>query len=145
MSQVILYETLQRPLEIEEVDENMRIVQTVADLQPAVIAAADMVSSNIDDIQNAADNAATAALSAGTATTQAGIATQKAVAAAASAETARAIVGIPPAYNSLIMQPNRIDTDMTIPDGFNAVMFGDFEIGPNITITLLGNSQFIVI
>lgn len=65
------------------------------------------------------------------------------VAAAASAETARAIVGIPPAYASLIMQPNRIDTDMTIPDGQNAVIFGDFEVNPDVTVTGLGNSCFV--
>ena len=72
-------------------------------------------------------------------------ATSSAVAAAASAEEARAIVGIPPAYDSLVMQPNRIDTDMTVPDGFNAVMFGDFELHPDATLTCLGNSTFIAI
>ncbi|MEI7816180.1 MAG: hypothetical protein WCI45_03200, partial [Desulfuromonadales bacterium] len=43
------------------------------------------------------------------------------------------------------LQPNRIDTDMTIPDGYNAIRFGDFEIGADVTITLLGNSQLVII
>lgn len=43
------------------------------------------------------------------------------------------------------MQRNRIDTDMTIPDGYNAVMFGDFELGPDTTITCLGNATFTAI
>ena len=70
-------------------------------------------------------------------------ATQKAAAAALSAEAARAIVGIPPAYASLIMQPNRIDIDMTIPDGQNAVIFGNFEVSPDVTVTGLGNANFV--
>lgn len=70
-------------------------------------------------------------------------ATQKAAAAALSAEAARAIVGIPPAYASLIMQPNRIGIDMTIPDGQNAVIFGNFEVSPDVTVTGLGNANFV--
>lgn len=140
---VYLYEILQRPLEIKEVDANMLMVQQAVDLHPAVVSAAAMVSANLVDIQNAAENSVIAAASAVTATNQAAIATQKATAAAASAETARAIVGIPPAYDSLIMQPNRINTDMTIPDGFNAVMFGDFEVSPDAIVTGLGNANFV--
>ncbi|MGI9161216.1 MAG: hypothetical protein ACR2K1_15840, partial [Saprospiraceae bacterium] len=45
--------------------------------------------------------------------------------------------------NCTYFQRNRIDTDMTIPDGYNAVMFGDFEVSPDATITCLGNSNFI--
>jgi hypothetical protein len=44
-----------------------------------------------------------------------------------------------------LLQRNRIDTDMTIPDGYNAIRFGDFEIAPGVTITLLGNAQLVVI
>jgi hypothetical protein len=92
-------------------------------------------------------SAAAYASSAETSKTQsqqgASTATQKAIDAAASAENARAIVGIPPAYVSLIMQPNRIDTDMTVPDGQNAVIFGNFEVDPDVIVTGLGNSCFV--
>lgn len=39
-------------------------------------------------------------------------------------------------------QRNRIDADMTIPDGENAVMVGPFEVGPDVVVTGLGNSTF---
>lgn len=61
---VNLYETLQRPLTIAEVDANMQIVQDVVDLQPAVVAAAALISGNLADIQNAGENATSAAASA---------------------------------------------------------------------------------
>ena len=109
------------------------------------ILAAFCVNTDLTSALSAAAYAASAMTSKGQSEAAQGIATTKATAAAASAETARAIVGIPPAYTSLIMQPNRISTDMTIPDGQNAVIFGDFEIGSDVTITLLGNSQFVVI
>jgi hypothetical protein len=38
------------------------------------------------------------------------------------------------------MQSNRIDTDISVPDGYNGVWFGDVEVGPNVTVTGLGNS-----
>jgi hypothetical protein len=47
-------------------------------------------------------------------------------------------------FNSLY-QRNRLDADMTIPDGYNSIRFGDFEIAPGVTITLLGNAQLVVI
>lgn len=40
----------------------------------------------------------------------------------------------------LMIRPNRIDKDITIPDGHNALLVGPVEIGPNVTITGLGNS-----
>ena len=39
-------------------------------------------------------------------------------------------------------QRNRIDANMTIPDGENAVMVGPFEVGPDVVVTGLGNSVF---
>lgn len=94
-----------------------------------------------------ASAASVQATSAATSATQSGnsatASAASATAAAASAEQARAIVGVPPAFDSLIMQPNRIDVDMTIPDGFNAVMFGDFEVSPDVTVTGLGNANFV--
>ena len=87
----------------------------------------------------ASTSATNAAGSATTATTQAGIATTKAGEAAASATAAAA------AATTALYQRNRIDTDITIPDGYNAMRFGDFEISPDVTITLLGNSQMVVI
>ena len=45
-------------------------------------------------------------------------------------------------FGPLWAQPNRIDADMTIPDGFNAVMFGPFEVGPDVTVTGEGNACF---
>lgn len=105
--------------------------------------AADVNNTNIAQSASALAQATSAATSAASALAQAVAAAVSATAAAASAEKARAIVGIPPAYASLIMQPNRIDTDMTIPDGQNAVIFGDFEIGPDVTVTGLGNANFV--
>lgn len=46
---------------------------------------------------------------------------------------------------SPIMQPNRIDQNVTVPDGYNAVMFGDFEIAPGVTIECVGNANFIAL
>ena len=103
------------------------------------------VNTDVTQALSAAAYAASASVSKAAAELGAALATTKAAAAAASAETARAIVGIPPAYTTLVMQPNRINVDMTVPDGQNAVMFGDFEIGSDVTITLLGNSQFVLI
>lgn len=37
-------------------------------------------------------------------------------------------------------QSNRINTDAVIPDGFNAFLIDPVEIGPNVTVTGLGNS-----
>jgi len=39
-------------------------------------------------------------------------------------------------------QKNRIDANLTIPDGENAVMVGPFEVGPDVVVTGLGNSCF---
>lgn len=93
----------------------------------------------------ATNQASSAATSATQAAVSSAAASVSAIAAVESAEQARAIVGVPPAFDSLIMQPNRIDVDMTVPDGFNAVMFGDFELGPDATITCLGNANFVAI
>ena len=105
--------------------------------------AAFAVNTDIAQALSAAAYAASALTSKTQSEQGAATATQKAIDAAASAETARAIVGIPPAYASLIMQPNRIDSDMTIPDGQNAVIFGCFEVDPDATVTGLGNSCFV--
>lgn len=107
--------------------------------------AVDVNNTNIAQSASAAAQAASATISAANALTSATAAALSAVNAAASAEAARAIVGVPPAYDSLVMQPNRIDGDMTIPDGQNALIFGDFEIGPDATITCLGNATFTAI
>jgi hypothetical protein len=107
--------------------------------------AVDVNNTNISASTSALAQATSAATSAAQALARANAALASQEAAAASAETARAIVGIPPAYDTLIMQPNRIDQSMTIPDGFNAVMFGDFEISPDATVTCLGNSCFVVV
>lgn len=40
------------------------------------------------------------------------------------------------------IQRNRIDADLQIPNGHNALMIGDFEVGPDVTVTGLGNSTF---
>lgn len=42
----------------------------------------------------------------------------------------------------LNIQSNRIDTDQTIQSGQNAVMYGPFEVGSNVTVKGLGNSTF---
>lgn len=49
------------------------------------------------------------------------------------------------ATQELYVQHNRIDTSITIPDGQNGLIFGDFEIGPDATITCLGNATFTAI
>lgn len=41
-----------------------------------------------------------------------------------------------------VFQRNRIDSNLTIPTGFNVVMFGDFEVAPDVTVTGQGNSTF---
>ncbi len=43
-------------------------------------------------------------------------------------------------YGSLIMHPNKINESINIPDGFNAFLVDPVEIGPNVTVTGLGNS-----
>lgn len=108
---------------------------------PAFVTQANALASFAVEVDVA--NSASAATSRYAAETAANTSVQKATAAALSAETARAIVGIPPAYASLIMQPNRIDIDMTIPDGQNAVIFGNFEVSPDVTVTGLGNANFV--
>lgn len=42
--------------------------------------------------------------------------------------------------DQLMMRPNRIDEDVTIPDGYNAFFIDPVEFGPNVTVTGLGNS-----
>ena len=86
------------------------------------------------------NSAATLAAAASTSATAAASAQ---TAAAASAASAAAIVGIPPAYTNLVTQPNRITVDTTIPDGNNAIIFGDFEVSPDVTVTGLGNANFV--
>lgn len=39
-------------------------------------------------------------------------------------------------------QSNRIDSNFTIPDGQNALTIGPFEVGPDVTVTGLGNSTW---
>lgn len=99
--------------------------------EEANILAADVNNTNITQSASASASAATA--------------TTKAAEAAASALLAQQIVGVPPAFTSLIMQPNNITTDITIPDGYNAAMFGDFVITVGKIITCQGNSEFIII
>jgi hypothetical protein len=111
----------------------------------ANILAADVNNTNINASASALAQASSAATSAALALTRANTATTAAAAAAASAETARAIVGVPPAFEGLITQPNQIPSDVTIPDGYNALMIGDFELSPDATITCLGNSTFLAI
>lgn len=41
-----------------------------------------------------------------------------------------------------VMQTNRIDEDMIIPDGMNGMTFGPFEVGPNVSVIGLGNSTW---
>ena len=77
----------------------------------------------------AANSATSAAGSASTATTKAGEANASALIAAAAAQT--------------LMQKNRIDNDWSIPDGYNAITIGPFEVSPDVTVTGLGNSNWI--
>lgn len=39
-------------------------------------------------------------------------------------------------------QSNRIDSNFTIPDGQNALTIGPFEVGPDVTVTGLGNATW---
>lgn len=85
MPTVNLYEILQRPLTIAEVDANMQIVQTVVNLQPEVVAAAiataaDKTSTGADRVQTGLDKTA--------ASTSKDIAVTKASEAASSAGSA---------------------------------------------------------
>lgn len=54
------------------------------------------------------------------------------------------IGGITPAPMTVttLMQSNRIDENWTIPNGVNALTIGPFEVGPDVTITGLGNSTW---
>lgn len=45
--------------------------------------------------------------------------------------------GNPP---NLLMHPNRITSNVTIPDGYNAIISGKFEVSPDVTIEGQGNS-----
>lgn len=76
------------------------------------------------DAQSPVANAAAAAASA--------------AAAAAYAATAQAVSPDSP----LRLNTNRIATSFTIPDGQNALTVGPFEVGPDVTVTGLGNSTW---
>lgn len=102
-----------------------------------------MVNTDITQVQSAAAYAASALTCKTQSDLDVATTTQKAAAAAASAALAQAIVGMPPAFTALITQPNKITVDMTIPDGQNAVIVGDFEVGPDVTVTGLGNANFV--
>jgi hypothetical protein len=41
-----------------------------------------------------------------------------------------------------MVQANRITTNLTIPNGVNAVMLGAFEVSPDVTVTGEGNSTW---
>ena len=47
-----------------------------------------------------------------------------------------------PTFTGMVQQSNRIDFDITIQDGINAVMLGDFEVGLDVSVTGLGNSTW---
>lgn len=83
----------------------------------------------------AAGSASTASAASISATTKADVATAKADEAAASAASAAQIV-----FGNLFMHPNKITESINIPDGFNGLLVDPVEIGPNVTITGLGNS-----
>jgi hypothetical protein len=125
MPTVNLYEILQRPLTIAEVDDNFKIVQTAVDAQPATIAAA--VSTAADKLATAADRIATA--------TDKATAENAAVAATAAAISCGTLA-------NMIQQTNRITTDITIPDGVNALMIGPFEVSPDVKVKGLGTSNW---
>lgn len=76
------------------------------------------------DAQSPVANAAAAAASA--------------AAAAAYAATAQAVSPDSP----IRLNTNRIATSFTIPDGQNALTVGPFEVGPDVTVTGLGNSTW---
>lgn len=76
------------------------------------------------DAQSPVANAAAAAASA--------------AAAAAYAATAQAVSPDSP----FRLNTNRIATSFTIPDGQNALTVGPFEVGPEVTVTGLGNSTW---
>lgn len=125
MPTVNLYEILHRPLTIEEVDANFKIVQTAVDSQPATIAAA--ASTAADKLATAADRVATAS--------DRTTAENAAVAATAAAISCGTLA-------NMIQQTNRITTNTTIPDGVNALMIGPFEVSPDVTVKGLGNANW---
>lgn len=93
-------------------------------------------ASQANSFATAASGSATTALNkANEASASAADAEQSALEAAGAAASAAQIV-----YGNLIMHPNRIDESISIPDGYNAFLVGPVEIGPNVTITGLGNS-----
>lgn len=47
--------------------------------------------------------------------------------------------GSPP---TVFMHPNRIDTNVTIPNGYNGFITGKFEVSSNVTVTGQGNATW---
>lgn len=86
-------------------------------------------------VAQASGSAATAVAKAVQTTADAAQAVASATQATASAAAAALIT-----YGNLIMHPHKISESIAIPDGFNAFFVGPMEIGPNVTITGLGNS-----
>lgn len=81
---------------------------------------------------------AKAAVDAQSPVTNAAAAAVSAAAAAAYAATAQAVSPDSP----IRLNTNRIATSFTIPDGQNALTVGPFEVGPEVTVTGLGNSTW---
>jgi len=102
-------------------DANPLTLQAVVDAQAAAAASQAQASASTA-------KAVESALSATSSETSA-------ASAAASAASAAQIV-----YGNLIMHPSKITESVNIPDGFNGFLVDPVEIGPNVTITGLGNS-----
>lgn len=81
---------------------------------------------------------AKAAIDAQSPVANAAAAAASAAAAAAYAATAQAVSPDSP----FRLNTNRIATSFTIPDGQNALTVGPFEVGPDVTVTGLGNSTW---
>lgn len=56
--------------------------------------------------------------------------------------TAGALESFANAELTMLMQKNRIDSNWTIPSGYNALTIGPFEVSPDVTVTGNGNSTW---
>ena len=109
-------------------------------------ASATTATTKATEAATSASSASSSAITATTKATEAATAASVAIgkAADASASAADAEIARQAAsdivYGEINMRPNKITQSVEIPDGFNSFFIDPTEIGPNVTITGLGNS-----
>lgn len=116
-------------------------VPALANLVVDILAVAGQVLTNANAASSSASAAGTSATNAASSATSASSSASSASASATNAANSAAIA-VAATGTCTYIQSNRIDADMTIPNGYNAITIGPFEVGPNVTVTGIGNSTW---